>query len=122
MDLSILVQNLLSPPILFFFLGMLATLVRSDLEIPPALSRLFALYLLWAIGFKGGVALRAAGVSMETMLPLVVAMLLSAVVPLYVVLMRRLGEFSGVGACGTAGAYGAVSVVTVIKAQTCLEN
>jgi uncharacterized protein len=122
MDISVLVHNLLSPPILFFFLGMLATLVRSDLEIPRDLSRLFALYLLWAIGFKGGVALRAAGVSMETMMPLVVAMVLSAVVPLYVVPMLRLAKFNVADACATAGAYGSVSVVTFITAQKFLEN
>ncbi len=122
MDFSILVQNLLSPPILFFFLGMLATLVRSDLEIPKELSRLFALYLLWAIGFKGGVALRSAGVSLDTMMPLVIAMALSAVVPLYVVPLLRLARFGVADACATAGAYGSVSVVTFITAQKFLEN
>ncbi|MEQ8769033.1 MAG: sodium-dependent bicarbonate transport family permease [Phycisphaerales bacterium] len=122
MDASPLVQNLLSPPILFFFLGMLATLVRSDLSIPKELSRLFALYLLWAIGFKGGVALRAAGVSWETLTPLVVAMALSAVVPLYVVPLLRLAKFNVADACATAGAYGSVSVVTFITAQKFLES
>lgn len=122
MDVAPLIDNLLSPPILFFFLGMLATLVRSDLNIPRELSRLFALYLLWAIGFKGGVALRAAGVSWETLLPLGVATVLSAVVPLYVAPLLRLAKFGVADACATAGAYGSVSVVTFITAQKFLEN
>lgn len=121
MDTSALINNLLSPPILFFFLGMLATLVRSDLNIPKELSRLFALYLLWAIGFKGGVALRSAGVSWETLMPLVVAMGLSAVIPIYVAPILRLAKFSIADACATAGAYGSVSVVTFITAQKFLE-
>jgi len=122
MDPSPLIDNLLSPPILFFFLGMLATLVRSDLTIPRELSRLFALYLLWAIGFKGGVALRSAGLSAQTLTPLVVATALSAVVPLYVAPILRLARFNAADACATAGAYGSVSVVTFITAQKFLEN
>jgi hypothetical protein len=122
MDIAPLINNLLSPPILFFFLGMLATLVRSDLQISKELSRLFALYLLWAIGFKGGVALRSAGVSWDTLAPLVVAMVLSAVIPLIVAPLLRLAKFSVADACATAGAYGSVSVVTFITAQKFLES
>ena len=122
MDASPLINNLLSPPILFFFLGMLATFVRSDLSIPKELSRLFALYLLWAIGFKGGVALRAAGVSWETLMPLVVATVLSAVVPLYIAPLLKFAKFNIADACATAGAYGSVSVVTFITAQKFLES
>ncbi|MHA7814388.1 MAG: sodium-dependent bicarbonate transport family permease [Phycisphaerales bacterium] len=122
MDTSPLINNLLSPPILFFFLGMLATLVRSDLKISKELSRLFALYLLWAIGFKGGVALRTAGVSWETFAPLMVAMALSAVIPLYVAPILRFAKFNVADACATAGAYGSVSVVTFITAQKFLEG
>lgn len=122
MDLGPLIDNLLSPPILFFFLGMLATLVRSDLEIPRELSRLFSLYLLWAIGFKGGVALRSAGLGVDTLLPLVMAVLLSAVTPLYIAPLLRAARFRVADACATAGAYGSVSVVTFITAQKFLEN
>lgn len=122
MDTSPLINNLLSPPILFFFLGMLATFVRSDLSIPKELSRLFALYLLWAIGFKGGVALRSAGVSWETLTPLIVATILSAIIPLYVAPLLRIARFSIPDACATAGAYGSVSVVTFITAQKFLES
>ena len=122
MNLAPLIDNLLSPPILFFFLGMLATLVRSDLEFPRELSKLFSLYLLWAIGFKGGVAIRDAGLSAETMLPLIMAVVLSALIPLYVVPMLRATGFRTADACAAAGAYGSVSVVTFIAAQKFLES
>ena len=122
MNLSPLIDNILSPPILFFFLGMLATLVRSDLAIPKELSRLFSLYLLWAIGFKGGVELRAAGLSAETLMPLAVATALSAIIPLYIAPILTLARFNAADACATAGAYGSVSVVTFITAQKFLEN
>ncbi len=122
MDVSPLIDNVLSPPILFFFLGMLATLVKSDLSFPRDLTRLFSLYLLWAIGFKGGVALRGAGVSWEVLAPLVVATVLSALIPLYVAPILRVAKFRAADACATAGAYGSVSVVTFITAQKFLEN
>ena len=52
MDTSLILQNLLTPPVLFFFLGVLAVLLGSDLEIPAPLPKLFSLYLLLAIGFN----------------------------------------------------------------------
>ena len=54
MDGSLVLFNILNPPVLFFFLGMLAVFFKSDLEIPQPLPKLFSLYLLMAIGFKGG--------------------------------------------------------------------
>lgn len=53
MQSSLIIQNLVSAPVLFFFLGVLAVLIGSDLEIPSPLPKLFSLYLLLAIGFKG---------------------------------------------------------------------
>ncbi|MCC5822900.1 MAG: sodium-dependent bicarbonate transport family permease [Planctomycetes bacterium] len=122
MNAAPLLDNLLSPPILFFFLGMLATLVRSDLEFPRELAKLFSLYLLWAIGFKGGVAIRASGLTAETLQPLVMAVILSAVIPLYVVPLLKLARFQTADACAAAGTFGSVSVVTFITAQKFLES
>lgn len=120
MQLDLLIDNLLSPPILFFFLGMGAVVVRSDLEIPAPISKLFSLYLLWAIGFKGGVQLRAAGLDIDTLLPIFSAMLLSASIPFlfYPLLRIRLNRPD---ACATAAAYGSVSVVTFITATNFLD-
>ena len=58
---AIVLQNLLSPPVLFFFLGILARVLGSDLEVPAPLPKFLSMYLLMAIGFKGGVELGAVG-------------------------------------------------------------
>lgn len=115
----LLSDNLLSPPILFFFLGVFGRWVRSDLSIPEPLPRLFGLYLLWAIGFKGGVSIAAAGLSWSVVVPLAVMMVLSAALPLlaYPLLRKR---FNSADACATAAAYGSVSVVTFITAANFL--
>ncbi len=62
MDGSLILFNILNPPVLFFFLGMLAVFFKSDLEIPQPLPKLFSLYLLMAIGFKGGYELAKSGI------------------------------------------------------------
>ena len=54
MDFQILISNLTNPTLLFFVLGIVAALVKSDLEIPEGSVKLISLYLLFAIGFKGG--------------------------------------------------------------------
>ena len=69
MDSSLILQNLLSPPVLFFFLGVIAVLVGSDLEIPSPLPKLFSLYLLLAIGFKGGLELQHSGLGGDRYCP-----------------------------------------------------
>lgn len=120
MDAQLLIENLLSPPVLFFLVGMGATLLRSDLSIPEPIPRLFSLYLLWAIGYKGGVKLHEAGPDAGVLLPLAVAVLISAATPLWVfpALRRRLGA-ADAGAC--AAAFGSVSAVTFITATNFLE-
>jgi hypothetical protein len=118
-NLDLLLTNLLAPPTLFFALGIVARLLRSDLEIPHPIPRLFSLYLLWAIGFKGGVKLREAGLSVDTLLPLGVAVLFSLLTPVWVapVLRRFLKDAD---ACAVAAAYGSVSAVTFITATNFL--
>ncbi|MFK8050043.1 MAG: sodium-dependent bicarbonate transport family permease [Halioglobus sp.] len=112
-------DNLSSPPLLFFFLGMLAVLVRSDLDIPAQIAKFMSLYLLFAIGFKGGVALNESKLDAEVWLSLGAAVLLSAVVPVYsfYVLRRKL---SVADAAATAATYGSVSAVTFITATSYL--
>lgn len=98
---------------------MLAVVVRSDLEIPAPLPKLFSLYLLWAIGFKGGHKLQEAGLNAEALTPIGAAVLLSAAIPfLYYPLLRF--RFNRADACATAAAYGSASVVTFITAQNFL--
>ena len=82
MDTALVLQNLLSPAILFFFLGVFAVLLGSDLEIPAPLPKLFSLYLLLSIGFKGGVELQASGLGPDVLLTIGAALLMAVLVPL----------------------------------------
>ncbi|MDA0726264.1 MAG: sodium-dependent bicarbonate transport family permease [Cyanobacteria bacterium] len=121
MDTSLVLQNLLTPPVLFFFLGVFAVLLGSDLEIPAPLPKLFSLYLLLAIGFKGGLELQHSGISGQVLPTIAAAILMSLVVPLYSfgVLRLKLDRFN---AAAIAGTYGSISAVTFITAESFLET
>jgi hypothetical protein len=121
MQSSVVLQNLLSPPVLFFVLGMVAVLVRSDLEIPAPLPKLFSLYLLLSIGFKGGVELQHSGLNSQVLLTIGAAVLMSLAVPLssFWILRRQLDVFN---AAAVAAAYGSISAVTFITAESFLET
>jgi len=120
METSLVLQNLLSPPVLFFALGVISVLVRSDLEIPAPLPKLFSLYLLLAIGFRGGVELEHSGLGYQVLTTVLAAMLMSVLVPLYsfVVLRQRLDVFN---AAAIAATYGSISAVTFITAESFLD-
>ena len=120
MDWSLIAGNLLTPPILFFVLGMAATLLRSDLEIPQAMTRAMSLYLLFAIGMHGGVELAAAGFSFAALKPLAAGILASALFPLatFALLRRRLGAAD---AAAIGATYGSISAVTFVTACSFLE-
>ena len=83
MDSSLILSNILNPPVLFFFIGMIAVFLKSDLDIPHPLPKLFSLYLLFAIGFKGGHEIHESGISSEIAITLFTAMLIAAIVPIY---------------------------------------
>ena len=106
---------LLDPTILFFVLGIAAGLLRSNLDIPAAVSRFLSLYLLMALGLKGGFALADSGLTRSIFTSLSVAVLMAFLVPLigYVVLKRLTNSFD---AAAIAAAYGSVSAVTFITA------
>ena len=84
MDFQILISNLTNPTLLFFVLGIFATLVKSDLEIPASSSKFISLYLLFAIGFKGGQELAHSPFSAEIFYSLVFGVLIASLIPLYV--------------------------------------
>lgn len=119
MQTGLILQNLLSPPVLFFALGVIAVLVRSDLEIPAPLPKLFSLYLLLAIGFKGGVELQHSGLGVQVIATIAAAVVMSAVVPLYSFLVLR-RQFDASNAAAVAATYGSISAVTFITAETFL--
>ncbi|WP_286691206.1 sodium-dependent bicarbonate transport family permease [Aeromicrobium sp. REDSEA-S38_B2] len=114
MDLSML-SNLTDPVILFFVLGLLAGTLRSNLEVPPAVTKFLSLYLLMSIGFKGGEALAATGITSTALTVMGLAVLLSVVIPVvgYRVLRRRVAPFD---AAAIAATYGSVSAVTFVAA------
>ncbi|MEB3244053.1 MAG: sodium-dependent bicarbonate transport family permease [Cyanobacteriota bacterium] len=119
MDTSLVLQNLLSPPVLFFFLGVVGMLAGSDLEIPTPLPKLFSLYLLLAIGFKGGVELQHSGLGGQVLFTISAAVGMSLLVPLtsYLILRTRLNAYN---AAAVAATYGSISAVTFITAQSFL--
>ena len=114
-------QNLIDPAILFFIFGVLAGFARSNLEIPPAISRFLSLYLLMALGLKGGFALAQSGLTTEVATSLGAAILLAILVPAlgYWILKRFI---SGFDAAAIAATYGSVSAVTFVTAIQFLEN
>lgn len=121
MDISPLITNLLNPPVLFFFLGGLAVLLRSDLELPNPLPKTLSLYLLLAIGFKGGAELRLSGISPQTVVVLASAIGLACLIPVWsFFIMRR--RFPVEDAAALAAAYGSVSAVTFITAGSFLRK
>ena len=116
-----LAANLLSPAVLFFVLGLIAALTKSDLKFPEALYAGLTIYLLVAIGFKGGVAISEAGLG-KVWLPSLAAMALGALIPLWTYpLLRFGGKFAAVDAAAIAAHYGSVSAVTFIAATNYLK-
>ena len=109
-------SNLLDPAVLFFLLGLLAGAVRSNLEIPPQVAKFLSLYLLVAIGFKGGQELAVTGLGVEGLKVLGIALLLAVVVPAlgFLVLRKRVDQLD---AAAIAATYGSVSAVTFVAAS-----
>ncbi len=121
MDLTLITSNLLNPPVLFFFLGMIACFVGSDLEIPQPIPKFLSLYLLLAIGFKGGVELHKSGLTTEVLIALGAAMLMAVIVPLWTFFVLR-KKFDVNNAAAVAATYGSVSAVTFIAAGSFLSQ
>lgn len=120
MNFQLLAENLSNPALLFFFLGMIAVWLRSDLKIPSNSSKFISLYLLFAIGFKGGQELSHSEITLEIVLTICFGILTAVLIPFYTffILKPRLGvENSG----AIAAAYGSVSAVTFVTASTYLE-
>lgn len=115
MDFDVL-RNLTDPAVLFFFLGAFIGLIRSNLEIPKQVAKFLSLYLLMALGFKGGQALSSSGLSGDAVKVIAAALCLAIVIPSvsFLVLRRRINPFD---AAAIAATYGSVSAVTFITAQ-----
>lgn len=120
MDADIL-KNLTDPAVLFFFLGVAIGLIRSNLEIPASIAKFLSLYLLMALGFKGGQALADAGLSGDGVKVIGAAIVLALVIPViwFFVLRKRIDAFD---AAAIAATYGSVSAVTFVTASQFLTS
>lgn len=117
-DLAPALALLTTPAILFFVMGGLAAFAGSDLELPEPVSKGLSLYLMMAIGFKGGVEAREAGLSLSFGAAAGLGLLFSAGLPVVAWLwLRRIGRLDRSTAGALAAAYGSVSVVTFAAAQ-----
>ncbi|MDO6481756.1 sodium-dependent bicarbonate transport family permease [Shimia thalassica] len=124
MELSIasLAGNLLAPTILFFVLGLVAAFARSDLSIPEGAAKVMSIYLLLAIGFKGGAAVSKGGIDGQLVASLGAGIVLSFVLPFVAFgLLRVMTRLDGLNAAAVAGHYGSISIVTFVTAVSLLE-
>lgn len=122
MILTLAAQNLLSPIILCFALGVAAALAKSDLNFPEAIAKGMSLYLLFAIGFKGGASVAGHGIDGQLIASLVAGAVLSALLPLIAfALLRAMTRLSTLDAAAVAAHYGSISIVTFVAGSSILE-
>lgn len=120
---SVALQTLTSPVILFFVLGMLAATAKSELSIPEAMAKGMSLYLMAAIGLKGGVAMARSGVNADVAAALAAGIIASLVIPFAAyALLRSFGRLNRIDAGAVAAHYGSVSVVTFVTAGEILKG
>lgn len=121
MNFHSIIDNFSHAPVLFFFLGMIAVFVKSDLEIPAQIGKFLGLYLLFDIGIKGGEHLAESGFSLQVITVMVVCIIASFSIPFLIFgILKR--KFNIVDAGAIAAAYGSVSAVTFATATSFLET
>lgn len=120
MNFNLLIENLTNPALLFFVLGVIAVYLKSDLEIPDNSSKFISLYLLFAIGFKGGQELSHELFSLEVGWSMLFGIFISLAIPLYTFFILK-KKFSVFDAGAIAATYGSVSAVTFVTAVSYLE-
>jgi uncharacterized protein len=116
MDQAVL-STFTSPVILFFVLGILAAVLRSDLAIPEQFAKAMSIYLMIAIGLKGGVAVAKSGLSVDMVAAMAAGAALSFFIPFWVAaVLRGFGRLDPLNSGAVAAHYGSVSVVTFVTA------
>jgi hypothetical protein len=120
MNFNLLLDNLTNPALLFFLLGILATRLKSDLEIPSNTSKFISIYLLFSIGFKGGQELAHSHFTIDILWSVFFGLSIATTIPLYCFFILK-RKFSVENAGAIAAAYGSVSAVTFVTASTFLE-
>ncbi|MDW3197054.1 MAG: sodium-dependent bicarbonate transport family permease [Cytophagales bacterium] len=121
MSFHTILENFAHPATLFFFLGMIAIFVKSDLEVPPQIAKFLSIYLLFDIGIKGGEELFHSGFSAQVLLVIVVCVLGSFLIPfaMFYILKQKLSSYD---AGAVAATYGSISAVTFATATAFLES
>ena len=115
--MDVAISTLLSPIILFFALGMMAALLRSQMSVPEAIAKGMAIYLMMAIGLKGGVEMSKNPLTVEVMLVLLAGIVLSFLIPaIAFVFLKLTTKLEHVDAAATAAHYGSISIVTFVAA------
>lgn len=113
--LELALQNLLSPMVLFFVLGVAAALARSDLSVPEPVAKLLALYLLMSIGFRGGVEVAHQGIDATMLATIAAGIALSFATPFLAdLILRTTSRLDPVNAAAVAAHYGSISAVTFV--------
>lgn len=121
--LTLAINNLSSPLILSFVLGLGAALARSDLTFPEAAAKALSIYLLCAIGFKGGVSVADHGVDLNLGAAILMGVILSAALPFVAfTLLKALTRLDRTNAAAVAGHYGSISIVTFVAGTSVLEG
>lgn len=121
--LDLALANLISPIILSFALGLAAALARSDLTIPEAVAKGMSIYLLFAIGFKGGAAVAANGLDGTLLAAIAGGIVLSFALPLIAFsLLKVMTKLSALDAAAVAAHYGSISIVTFVAAASVLNG
>lgn len=121
MMFDLAISTLLSPVILFFVLGFLAAVARSDMTFPEAVSKGVAIYLMMAIGLKGGFELAAHGLTAQALGVMAAGVAFSFMLPgIAYALLRATTPLDRVEAAATAAHYGSISIVTFVAATQAL--
>jgi hypothetical protein len=121
MNFNLLTENLTNPALLYFILGIVAVYLKSDLKIPDNSSKFISLYLLFAIGFKGGQELSHEEITSEIIWAMLFGITIALIIPFYTffILKRKLNIYD---AGAIAAAYGSISAVTFVTASNYLES
>ena len=122
MSADLILSTILSPIVLFFVLGLVASLLRSQMTVPEAFAKGLAIYLMMAIGLKGGVEMSKTAITPDILLIALAALVLSFATPFLSYMMLRVtSKMSRIDAAATAGHYGSISIVTFVAATQALE-
>ena len=121
MSTDLILATLLSPIVLFFVLGLLAALMRSQMTVPESFAKGLAIYLMMAIGLKGGVEMSKTALNADLFGIAAVALILSFGMPFIAYMLLRIcSKMSQTDAAATAGHYGSISIVTFVAATQAL--